>query len=213
MSYKNKKNLISISLLFAIIIGLYISINAAGGHSIWFDKPIARLFSHVSPSLHPFFINVSEMGDKKGIVVVALILLLWLLIKRRNFTGAGVFALSLALGYGLNNILKDAVARPRPSLEHFAPAEGYSFPSGHSMLGMIVYIFIAYLLIEVLQARAAKIIVTVVTIMLLLLIGASRIILQVHYPSDVLGGFALGYIWVVISIFIYKYVQRSVKKG
>jgi membrane-associated phospholipid phosphatase len=210
---KKKNIMLVITMLIAIFTAIYISIQVSMGSTIRMDQPIAALFSHVPHSLHPLFIGISEMGDKKGIGAVSLLLLLWLLIKRRNFTGAGVFALSLAVGYELNNILKDAAARPRPSLEHFTAAEGYSFPSGHSMLGMILYIFAAYLLIEALRGEAAKFIIVVLAFLLLLLIGASRIILQVHYPSDVAGGFAIGYIWVVISIFIYKYIQKKLQKG
>ena len=81
------------------------------------------------------------------------------------------------------------------------------------MVGMIVYFFIAYLLIEAIQSKTGKIIVATLAAILLLLIGASRIILQVHYPTDVLGGFALGYIWVTIWIMLYQYFNKKLQKG
>ncbi|MFL6561762.1 MAG: phosphatase PAP2 family protein, partial [Bacillus sp. (in: firmicutes)] len=60
-------------------------------------------------------------------------------------------------------------------------------------------------------SRVGKVTIAVITAILLLLIGASRIILHVHYPTDVIGGYALGYIWVVIWILLYNYFKKRVK--
>jgi undecaprenyl-diphosphatase len=177
----------------------------------WIDDKIAGLFSHVPDSVIPFFIQLTEMGDKKGIGIVALLALAWLLLKQRNYVGAGVLALSIALGNEVSKLLKDFFQRPRPDLEHLVDVKSYSFPSGHAMVGMIVYFMIAYLLIEGVKSKAGKIIIATITAILLLLIGASRIILHVHYPSDVLGGYVLGYLWVVIWLLVYNYFKNHQK--
>ncbi|WML49642.1 phosphatase PAP2 family protein [Neobacillus sp. PS3-34] len=90
--------------------------------------------------------------------------------------------------------------------------KSYSFPSGHAMVGMILYFFIAYFLIRECRGKTAKLIIGIVIGVLLFLIGLSRIILQVHYPSDVIGGFALGYIWVYLWIFFYNFFKKREKK-
>lgn len=211
MELKQKWNYSFIFIIIAVLISLYTSIKV-GLHSLfWMDDRVAGWAAHVPDSAIPFFIQVTEMGDKRGIGAVALLTLAWLLLKKRNYLGAAVLALSVALGNEVSKILKDLFDRPRPDLEHLVNVKSYSYPSGHAMVGMIVYFFIAYLLIEETKSKAIKLIIGVLAAILLLLIGASRIILHVHYPSDVLGGYSLGYIWVFCWLLIYKYFKKRVK--
>lgn len=197
---------------FAILIAIYTSIKVAAKQTFWLDDKLADIFAYVPDALNPFFLLLTELGDKKGIGIVALIVLVWLLFIKRHFLGAAAIALSTALGNEVNKLLKDWIARPRPELEHLVHVDSLSFPSGHAMVGLTFYFFIAYLVIEGMNSSAAKRIVMTVTVLLLLLIGASRIILQVHYPTDVIGGFAFGYIWVLASIFIYSFFKRKLRK-
>jgi membrane-associated phospholipid phosphatase len=208
MERKNYRNFSYLFIIFALFCALFTSIKVAMSSDFWIDDKVAGLFAHVPKSVIPFFIQVTEMGDKKGIGVVALLALAWLLLKQRNYVGAGALALSVAIGNEVSKLLKNLFVRPRPDLEHLVDVKSYSFPSGHAMVGMIVYFMIAYLLMEEAKSKSAKITIAVITAILLLLIGASRIVLQVHYPSDVLGGYALGYIWVVIWILIYNYFKK-----
>lgn len=197
---------------FAILIAIYTSIKVAAKQTFWLDDKLADIFAYVPDALNPFFLLLTELGDKKGIGIVALIVLVWLLLIKRHFLGAAAIALSTALGNEVNKLLKDWIARPRPELEHLAHVDSLSFPSGHAMVGLTFYFFIAYLVIEGMNSALAKRIVMTVTVLLLLLIGASRVILQVHYPTDVIGGFAFGYIWVLASIFIYSFFKKKLRK-
>jgi membrane-associated phospholipid phosphatase len=196
---------------FAILIAIYISIKIAAKQTFWLDDKLADLFAYVPDTFNPFFLLLTELGDKKGIGIVALIVLGWLLLIKRNFLGAAAITLSVALGNEVNKLLKDLISRQRPDLDHLAHVDSLSFPSGHAMVGLICYFFIAYLVIEELKSVTAKKLVILFTALLLLLIGASRIILQVHYPTDVIGGFAFGYIWVMLSIIIYKFFKKKLK--
>ncbi len=198
--------------ILAFIIAIYTSWKVAAKGTFWLDAKLADLFTYVPDTINPFFILVTELGDKKGIGIVALFVLVWLLVIKRHFLGAAAITLSTALGNEVNKLLKDWIARPRPELEHLAHVDSLSFPSGHAMVGLIFYFFIAYLVIEGMKSAAAKRIVVIGTVLLLLLLGASRIILQVHYPTDVIGGYAFGYIWVMISIYIYNFFKRKLKK-
>ncbi|WP_251554866.1 phosphatase PAP2 family protein [Neobacillus muris] len=213
MRVLNKIGLSSIMLVAAGIVSVIISIKVGANSPFWLDSKVADWFSGVPDSVIPFFVQITEMGDKKGIGAVGVLVLLWLLFKKKNYLGAGVFALAVALGNEVSNLLKDAFARPRPEIEHLIHVTSYSYPSGHAMVGMIVYFLIAYLVMESVQSKIGKSITIVIIASLLLLIGASRIILQVHYPSDVLGGYALGFLWVSIWIGIYRSVrQRQTRK-
>nr|WP_263328408.1 phosphatase PAP2 family protein [Neobacillus sp. Marseille-Q6967] len=207
MQRKNKGDLISVGcLLLAIIVAIYISTSIVNKQIIWFDEKLA-LLANLPDSINPFFLFITELGDKLGIGIVAVIVLIWLLIKR-NFLGAAILALSVAIGNELNKFLKVMFARERPDLDHLAHVDSLSFPSGHAMVGLVFYYMIAYFMIERMTSTAGKRVVIILTALMLILIGASRIILQVHYPSDVIGGFAFGYIWVFIWILLYKYIKK-----
>ena len=199
-------------LIIAVLITLFTAIKVSLHSAFWMDTYVGDLLSHVPNSADPFFIQVTEMGDKKGIGLIALIMLVWLLLKKRNYPGAAMLALSLALANEAYKVLKDWFVRPRPNLEHLVEVKSYSFPSGHAMVSMVLYFTVAYLLIEEIRSKTAKWLVAILASLLVLLIGASRIILQVHYPSDVLGGYAFGFIWAAIWIFLYKYFKHQYTK-
>ena len=207
------KNNTFVFLIIAGLIALYTSIKVSLHSAFWMDHYFAGLFSHVPHTAIPFFTQVSELGDKIGIGLVALLMLAWLLLKKRNFAGAAMLALAVALANEIYKVLKDWFVRPRPDLEHLVQVESYSYPSGHAMVGMVLYFTAAYLLIEGIESKMAKWLFALLAAVILLLIGASRIILKVHYPSDVLGGYALGFIWAAIWIFFYhSFKQRYTKK-
>jgi membrane-associated phospholipid phosphatase len=211
MERKNIRNFSYLFITFAVLCVAFTSIKVAMISDFWIDNQAANLFSHVPESVIPFFIVITEMGDKIGIGIVALLMLVWLLLIKRNYVGSAALALSIALGNEVSKLLKGMFERPRPDLEHLVVVKSYSFPSGHAMVGMIVYFMIAYFLIEEAKSKAGKITIAVITAILLLLIGASRVILHVHYPSDVLGGYALGYLWVVVWILLYNYFKKRIK--
>lgn len=211
MEQKDKKDFSYLFIFFAVLCASFTSIKVALMSDFWIDDKVAELFSPVPDSVIPIFITITEMGDKKGIGIVALLMLAWLLLKKRNYVGAAALALSIALGNEVSKLLKGLFERPRPDLEHLVLVKSYSFPSGHAMVGMIVYFMIAYLLVEDAKSKAGRITIAVITAILLLLIGASRVILHVHYPTDVLGGYALGYLWVVIWILLYNYYKKRIK--
>jgi membrane-associated phospholipid phosphatase len=198
--------------ILAIIIAIYTSIKVVAKQTFWLDEKLASIVTVVPDSMNPFFLLLSELGDKKGIGIVALLVLGWLLLINRNLIGTATITLAVALGNEVNKLIKALIARPRPDLEHLAHVDSLSFPSGHAMVGLIFYFFIAYLIIQELKSNKGKWIVVVLTALLLLLIGASRIILQVHYPTDVIGGFAFGYIWVLLWIFLYNYFKTRLKR-
>jgi membrane-associated phospholipid phosphatase len=196
-------------IILSLFAAAYTTINVVTERDLRFDEIGAVFFGYVPDTLNPFFIVLTELGDKKGIGLVAVFVLGWLLLIRRNFLGAAILTLAAALGNEVNKLIKNSIARERPDLEHLAFIDSYSFPSGHAMVGLIVYFFVAYLIVEDLESKLGKIIVISFTGVLLFLIGASRIILQVHYASDVIGGFAFGYIWVLLWVFMYEYMKKK----
>jgi len=131
------------------------------------------------------------------------------------FFGLGLpIALATGIGGVVHEVLKQVAGRARPDAALWLIEEdGFSFPSGHSNVSVILYLFLAVLLGRMLMARGhddAAFVVRNLFVVLVLLIGLSRIYLGVHYPSDVLGGFALGGALLNLFLFLYDgpYARR-----
>jgi len=115
--------------------------------------------------------------------------------------GRGRFALALLLvilaGRGLSEVQKYWIARARPDLEpHLVIVRTSSFPSGHATSSMIFYLVLALAIAPVGWRRIAA----AAAILLSLLIGLSRVMLGVHWPSDVIGGWCFGLLWVLVTL-------------
>ena len=94
--------------------------------------------------------------------------------------------------------------RPRPLYPLLYKEEGYSFPSGHATFSFIFYGTLAYFVWLSNIPKALKTAMIVFLLWLSLSIGISRIYLMVHYPSDVLAGFCLGYSWLFMLIYFFR---------
>ncbi|HEV7271020.1 phosphatase PAP2 family protein [Pseudoxanthomonas sp.] len=144
------------------------------------------------PTLDRFFVVVSALGYQWGVVPVDIALTAALLVARRwrEATFAGVSFAGSAL---LNMATKQFFQRDRPTLwESIAPEHTFSFPSGHAMGSATLAMVVALLCWHTRWRWLAVVLATLFA----LLVGASRIYLGVHYPSDILGGFAAGIAWV-----------------
>lgn len=112
-------------------------------------------------------------------------------------------------GLVLMNLLKSLINRPRPQLvPHLSYTDSPSFPSGHAMLSAVVYLTLGALLTRLLEKRRHKTFVLSVALLLTFLIGVSRVYLGVHYPTDVLAGWAAGLAWAVACWLLTRFLQR-----
>ena len=110
----------------------------------------------------------------------------------------------------INNLIKVIIARPRPEINKLVTETGYSFPSGHSITSMAFYGYLVYLTYKYINNKKIKIPLIIFLILLIPTIGLSRIYLGVHYTSDVLCGFLLGIIYLILFISISKkYLERK----
>ena len=147
-----------------------------------------------------------------GIGVLSLLTLasvgyLWLQDLRR----VAWFVLAAILGGLLLSLaLKSGFDRPRPELvSHGSLVYTSSFPSGHSMLSAVVYLTGGALLAVVHHARRTRVYLIGCSILATLLVGVSRVYLGVHWPSDVLAGWAAGAAWAAACWLAAQWVQEQ----
>jgi undecaprenyl-diphosphatase len=149
-----------------------------------------------SPPLDTVMTGLTTMGSSLVLVPVYVVVVAALLLSRHY--GAALF-LSVAAGGALviDATMKVIFERPRPKLDYAAVLPDYSFPSGHSMNGIVFYVGLA-LIIWSIFGRRVGLPAVVVAALVALGIGTSRIYLGYHYLTDVLGGFLAGTAWLII---------------
>jgi undecaprenyl-diphosphatase len=108
------------------------------------------------------------------------------------------FLIGSAGGFLLNSGLKELYDRPRPALPESIRASHHSFPSGHAMLSMSVYLSLAMVLATRARTRAVQAYVLSLAVLLAGLVGLSRVYLGHHYPTDVLAGWLAGVAWATL---------------
>src|ERR671914_2081168 len=154
------------------------------------------LHSRASPGLTRFMIVVSRFGGPSWLVPIGIALALAFLIHgwRR---GALLIIVTLSGAGLLNTLLKQSFARTRPEAFFDYPLPlSQSFPSGHAIFAASVFGGLAVLLSDRIRNKSLQVLVWVVALALILLVGTSRVYLGVHYPSDVLAGYAVAVFWV-----------------
>ena len=116
---------------------------------------------------------------------------------------------SLLLMAGLKNLFE----RPRPVDQLLEEATNYSFPSGHALMAVTFYGLLAYIAFHTIKNKTLRWTVIIALILWIHLVGLSRIYLRRHYSTDVLAGFAMGFLWLVFSLKMIrrleKYSQRK----
>lgn len=128
-----------------------------------------------------------------------------ILVKRYHTLSYILFAILGGTAIGLG--LKEFVGRVRPDIvPHLTAANSMSFPSGHSMMSVVIYLSLAVLLARIQQNNKVKFYIITSALVICFLIGVSRIYLGVHYPTDVLAGWSLGLAWaILVRIFVRWY--------
>lgn len=161
----------------------------------WFDRRVlAWLQSERGPGLTALMLFLSRVGDGWFLGIVVAITSLTLARRRRRIDAVAVVILLLG-ALLLNLALKALVGRARPE-GLTIPTFGASFPSGHAMLSLCVYGFLAYLTARTRLPLWRRVVTVVAAGMLVLGIGASRLTLGVHWASDVAGGYLAGACWL-----------------
>jgi undecaprenyl-diphosphatase len=154
-------------------------------------------------------IAITSLGATINLVCACLLTLGFLLLTRKWHTSL-VLVLVLSGAGALNQSLKPYYDRARPdAVTHAQYVETKSFPSGHALLSTAVYGTLGAIGISLLQDRRLKIYLLGSTILLILLIGLSRIYLGVHYPSDVLAGWITGTVWSLACWLLARHFARA----
>lgn len=208
-------------LLLAVIFSLlfiFIANITSGNLGVTLDEAFANWADQQTNTLINQLMNfASIIGSSEVILLVTVLIGLYFLIKRYWHHFFFFFVLSVG-GVILNLTLKLLVKRARPDdevsfievFDYTFELQSYSFPSGHTMRATILFLFIIYLAIHGLKQTMVKTIAITASIVLLLLVALSRIMLDAHYATDIIGAIVISLAWFFLCLsFFYTSKARS----
>lgn len=201
--------------LGALCIALLVILSATigpGGAVTAFDESIVRaVAAHRTPFLSSLMTDTSSLGSM-ALMIVFSVIAVAVLLSIRDGAAALHLVITVSLSYAISIYTKDFYERPRPTIvEQLVHASGFSFPSGHSVSSAALYVTLAILGARHVSTHKARITLAAIAVALVAVVSFSRVYLGVHYPSDTIGGAAMGSAWALATAaaFSHRYWSRT----
>ena len=178
-------------------------------------KPIdMMIFDKIKPRVNTInnkmMLFITFLGKHQFLIPANLILIFYFIaIKKQTWFSIRVITIAIS-SLVLMLLLKQLFQRKRPLSPLLKAARGLSFPSGHAIMAVTFYGLLIYILRHTIEIDWLKWVASILIVVLIMLIGFSRIYLRVHYASDVLGGFIIGLLWLLISLAVIKWLEGYV---
>jgi undecaprenyl-diphosphatase len=188
-------------------LGVLVSVQGNGFDGV--DQAMMAFVHGVrSDGLTPVATFLSWIGDVMMNIVLAVVALAILFQAFKKRSELVMFLVAVGGSQILNILLKHSIMRARPLETAIVMEDGFAFPSGHSMAAVALYGTLTYLLWKHVPARAGRVLMVLVSLLMIAGIGLSRVYLGVHYPSDVIGGYLLSAAWLLAVIGIFETYRK-----
>jgi undecaprenyl-diphosphatase len=181
------------------LIVLFINSTTVSSIDAWVYKEVS---TPMNPSLTLAMRFITESGSTIAVIILCLSLFLFTITRKEWAIPVASTVIVTSLS---NVLLKSLFSRERPNILQLIYEPDYSFPSGHAMINMAFYTMIFLIANKAVKNKKIRIGISILCVVLPLIIGISRIYLGVHYASDVIAGWMLGFI---ISMVIFKVFER-----
>ena len=172
-----------------------------------------RLQPWTSPDKNKLMLFITFLGTHKFLIPGNLLLIFYFIfLRHQNWFSIRVATIALS-SLALMFLLKYLFQRKRPLSPLLKAAKGLSFPSGHAIMAVTFYGLLLYILLHTIDNSWMKYLVAALLVLLIMLIGYSRVYLRVHYASDVLAGFIIGFLWLLISLSVLNGLEKYAKEN
>lgn len=206
INFKNKKTII---LFVSLILFIFLTYNIFNNKIAFIDSYIEGIILSIrNDKLTDIMTIITNISSAYALIVITILLLI--LIKNKKIPILITF--NLIFSFLTSQLIKIILRRDRPVNISLVNAMGFSYPSGHSMVSMAYFGFIAYIVYKYIDNTIVKVILIITLFVSIFAIGFSRIYLGVHYFSDVLGGFLLSISYLMLFININKFNLSEVKQ-
>lgn len=204
---------VAVTLLLVIQLGSEIREDGTFGFDRWLMLALRQpddLSTPIGPRwLRQVFVDVTALGGVTALTLLTAAVAGYLVTAGR-FATAGLLAAATISGSVLGHILKLTFVRARPAIvPHFVDVNTLSYPSGHAMNSAVLFLTLGALLAGAERSRRRRVYILSVAILFTLLVGFSRVYVGVHWPTDVVAGWAVGGSWALLWWAIMLRVQQS----
>lgn len=170
------------------------------------------LKSHVSERNNDIMEFFTILGTHQFLIPANLSLIAYFLfIKKHKWYSIKIPAIALS-SLGLMFLLKGLFDRERPSIPLLFHAKGLSFPSGHALMSVTFYGLLIYMIFKGVENKPLKWSLIILLILLIMIIGMSRVYLRVHYATDVIAGYCIGFLWLVFAVWLLNKIEQQSKR-
>ena len=201
--------LVAVLFLVSLFLFAFIAHEAVYEQEDVFDKKVHAFFmAHSTPAFIQSMRDFTFLGSSSFLLPAYIVLVSFFLIKKRVRYAIDISIVAVS-SFLLMQGLKQVFHRKRPDLPIIKGIATYSFPSGHSLSSFIFCSVLAYLIWNGELRTVWKLVLTVLLLLLAVTIGISRIVLNVHYATDVIAGFCLGIMWVILSFWVIRKINSK----
>lgn len=176
------------------------------------DRIFNYLSNHVNERNNEIMEGFTFLGTHTFLIPANLTLIAYFLFfKKHKWYSIKIPAIALS-SLGLMFGLKHLFGRERPAIPLLYEAKGLSFPSGHALFSVTFYGLLIYIIFKTIRNKELKWSLITLLVLLMIIIGFSRIYLRVHYPTDVLAGFCVGFLWLVLAVHVLNTIEKYSQK-
>jgi len=167
------------------------------------------LKAHVSERNNDVMQFFTFLGTHQFLIPANLSLIAYFLfIKKHKWYSIKIPAIALS-SLGLMFLLKGLFDRDRPLIPLLFEARGLSFPSGHALMSVTFYGLLIYMIFKGVKNPTLKWILIGLLIILIMIVGMSRVYLRVHYATDVIAGYCIGFLWLVFAVWLLNKIEKQ----
>jgi len=198
--------------LFLAILFVFVSLTdeIVLEHENGFDQKISSaILPLVSTNLTSLMKAITFFGSEMFLFPAYLVLIIYYIYRKRSMLALDITMIGLS-STGILFLFKNIFKRHRPLDPLISNVTGFSFPSGHSFSSFTFFGILIYLIWHANIRKSWKIIIACTLFVIATTIAFSRVYLRVHYPSDVIAGFCLSLIWLMLSIWILHKADRGI---
>ncbi|SFH77544.1 phosphatase PAP2 family protein [Halpernia frigidisoli] len=190
----------------ALLIFMFLAYNVAIEKNFTLDNAVLKFATSLtSPFLVKLMNVVTFFGSSAFLLPTYILIIVYFIIKKDKFSVLNIGFISVGSAI-FTNFLKNYFQRTRPESSLIKSLINYSFPSGHSISAAVLFGILTFLLWQTSLSKIRKYTISFLFLFFALMIGLSRIILRVHYATDVIAGYCLGIAWLIFCFWILKFL-------
>ena len=197
------------SILLSLVVFIFLTKLVIIEKNISFDETVFNSIEpYITPGRTKFMSFITFLGKHTFLIPFNILLILFFILNKRKWFSIKIATLSIS-GLLMKIFLKVLFQRERPLTPVIEKVSGYSFPSGHALVGISFYGLLIYVVWKEIKSFWLRWLLTILLVILILLICFSRIYLRVHYTSDVIAGLAAGFIWLIVALRILNWIEKK----